>query len=194
MALKIDNLQTTLGTNVIKNGRIVTPGNVSEMFLLPCDGGSWDATACRVVTENVAAAFATSATYTTIPGSTISYMPAPDVKTVIYNFTFSSYWVAAHAILDFKFFIDGTEVLFARHNRSAQYDESRYAFEWPIMVGGTTDVNMGRHSTWTQPKTLYMQVRHYGGSNYGNLNGTYYWDGGASNQFNIPLVGIEAIY
>ena len=123
----------------------------------------------------------------------MTYTPPPGTKQVKYTFQFASYWLNSHAINNYKFFIGGTEVLWARHSRSSQYNEDRYSFEWTINIGGTTSTNTGRQSSWTSAKELKMQFRRYGGSNNNNLHGTYYWDGTAANFFSMPVLTIEAI-
>jgi hypothetical protein len=89
--------------------------------------------------------------------------------------------------------IDGAEVVFSRHNRSSQYNEDRYAFEWTIAIGGTPNANTGRQGAWTSAKALKLQYNQYGSSNYNNLHGTTYWNGTSGNQFNIPILTITAI-
>jgi hypothetical protein len=133
------------------------------------------------------------ATYTDITGSSITYTPPAGTTRVQYEFQFASYWQGAHAINDYKFFIDGAEVVYARHNRSAQYIEDRCTFVWTIAIGGTPSANTGRIATWTTPKIMKMQFRNYGGSNYANLHGTTYWDGTSSIQFSMPHIKITAI-
>jgi hypothetical protein len=193
MVLKVDTILNSSGNVAMVNGYPRRPGQIIEYLAGMCDGGTVTVASGTYTLPNVTALQATTTTYTDINGSTITYMPPVGTNKVIYKFNFSSYWVAAHAINDYKFFIDGIEVLYARHNRSGQYIESRHEFEWVIPIGGTTNTNTGRQAIWATPKTLKMQVRHYGGSNYANLFGTTYWDGASSNQFNLPHISIIAL-
>ncbi len=186
--LKANNIQNIGGTNHFSK-----PGMVIETLSSVCDGSSRTVQSGTYTFQNVTTQQGTSTSYTDITGSSMSYTPPVGTTQVKYTFQFSSYWISAHAINHYKFFIDSTEVLWARHSRSSQYNEDRYSFEWVINIGGSAVANTGRQATWTTPKILKMQVRHYGGSNYNNLHGTRYWDGVEANQLSIPALTIEAI-
>lgn len=186
--LKANNITNVGGTN-----HFTKPGMVIETLSSVCDGSSRTVQSGTYTFQNVTTQQGTSTVYTDITGSSMAYTPPASATQVRYSFNFSSYWVTSHAINNYKFFVDGTEVLWARHNRSSQYNEDRYSFEWVINIGGTGSTNTGRQATWTTPKILKMQVRNYGSNNYNNLHGTYYWDGGGGNQFSMPVLTIEAI-
>jgi hypothetical protein len=169
-------------------------GQTIETISSVCDGSTVVVQSGSYVIQNVTTQQTfVGATYTDINGSIISYTPPAGTTRVEYEFQFASYWVGAHAINDYKFFIDGAEVVFARHNRSAQYIEDRSVFRWTIAIGGTANANTGRQATWTTSKTMKMQFRNYGASNYANLHGTTYWDGTTGNQFSMPHIKITAI-
>jgi hypothetical protein len=191
--LKLDTVQLPNGTNVLVNGYPRMPGQIIEYLSSPCDGSAVTVGSGTYTFPNVTTQQGGTTSYQTITGSSLTYTPPTGATRVVYQFDFSSYFLSTHAINDYKFFIDATEVLFARHNRSAQYQESRYTFTWPIAIGGVTNTNTGRQATWTTGKTLSMQFRIYSGSNNNNLHGTTYWDGTASNQFSIPTLTIIAI-
>lgn len=187
--LRANNIHNTAGVSHFSK----KPGEIIETLTGICDGSTKTVQSGAYTFQNVTTQQGTSTTYTDITGSSMSYTPPASATQVRYSFHFSSYWIVAHAINNYKFFIDGTEVLWARHNRSSQYNEDRYSFEWVININGVANSNTGSQATWTTPKTLKMQVRHYGGNNYNNLHGTRYWDGGESNQFSMPVLTIEAI-
>lgn len=193
--IKVDNIQNTAGTTVLENGYPRQPGQVIEYLSSQCDGSTLSGLEGNFTVENVTAIQAMNNTYADVTGSTIAYKPPSFATKVIYQFTFGYYWQnVAHSIQHFKFFIDSDEVVYARHNRSAQYFESRYTFEWIIPIGGTGDTNTGRQASWTTNKTLKMQSRRYAtSSNGGELHGTTYWDGAGSAQFNIPAITLIAI-
>jgi hypothetical protein len=191
--LKVDNIQNTAGTTLSVNGYPRQPGQIIEYLTGVCDGTNVTVGSGTYTFPNVTTQQAGTAAYQTITGSSLTYTPPAGTSRVIYKFQFSSYWISAHAINDYKFFIDAAEVVYARHNRSAQYQESRYSFDWTIAIGGAANANTGRQATWTTPKTLSMQFRIYGTSNNNNLHGTYYWDGAVSNQFSMPSLTIIAI-
>jgi hypothetical protein len=192
--IKVDELQNTTGQPLLVNGYPRQPGQVIEMLSSVCDGSAVTGASGTYNTEAVTTVQAFSTTYLDITGSTITYTPPPGTTCVTYRFTFMFYWQnTAHSIQHFKFFIDGVEVVYARHNRSASYNEQRYTFEWPIAIGGSTDANTGRQATWTSPKTLKMMSRRYANaSNGGQMHGTTYWDGVGSTQFSIPSISIVA--
>jgi hypothetical protein len=187
--LRVSSVENLAGVN-----HLVKPGMLIETLTSVCDGTQETIQSGTYTFQNVTTQQATTTTYTDITGSSMSYTPPVSATQVKYSFQFSSYWVVGpHSINNYKFFIDGTEVLWARHSRSATHNEDRYSFEWVINIGGTANANTGRQATWTTPKILKMQVRHYGTANYNNLHGTRYWDGAESNQFSMPLLTIEAI-
>lgn len=171
-----------------------TPGSLIESLWSVCDGSTHVLNSGTYTVQNVTAVQTLSATSTDINGSSITYTPPASATKVVYRFSYNSYWVSgSHSILHNRFFIDNVEVLHARHNRSATYNEQRYTFEWVIGIGGNANTNTGRQASWTSGKTLKMQARWYGSGNDANLHGTMYWDGGTSNQFAIPIINILAI-
>lgn len=192
MSAKIDTLKNSSGQDTLVNGYPRRPGRIVEYLTGMCDGSSVTVASGTYRMQQVSAAQATSTSYTPIRGSLIDYVPPAGTTAVTYQFHFSTYWGAAHAINHYKFFIDDAEVVYARHCRSGQYIEDRAVFEWTIDIGAADNTSYGRHSVWSTPKRLYMQVRQYGGSNYANLHGTYYWDGAGSNQFNLPQLTVIA--
>jgi hypothetical protein len=193
--IKVDEIQNSAGTPLLVNGYPRQPGQVIETLAGVCDGSSVTVASGTYTLQNVTAQQAFSTTYLDITGSTIAYTPPPGTTCVVYRFTFMFYWQnTQHSIQHFKFFIDGVEVIYARHNRSADYFESRYTFEWPIAIGGVANPNTGRQATWGSAKTLKMMSRRYAaGSNGGDMHGTVYWDGVGSNQFSIPSISVIAI-
>jgi len=190
--LNVDNIENLSGTAVVVNGYPRQPGQIIEYLARPCDGGIMTGASGTYTVQNVTTQQGTTDSYADVTGSSLAYTPPTGATSVVYRFTFGIYSVTTHDIVDFKFFIDSNEVVYARHNRSGQYIENRSTFEWTIPIGGITDNNTGRQGTWTTAKTLKMQTRRYGGSNYGNLHGSRYWDGGGSNQFQIPTISIQA--
>jgi hypothetical protein len=192
MTATVDTLKNSSGQDTLVNGYPRQPGRIIEYLSGMCDG-SWATVASGTYQfQNVRSAQASTTSYTNITGSSIDYVPPAGASAVTYRFHFSTYWQAAHAINHYKFFINDVEVVYARHCRSGQYIEDRAAFEWTIDIGGADNANTGRQATWNQIKTLYMQVRQYGGSNYVNLHSTYYFDGTTSNQFSMPQLSIIA--
>lgn len=193
--IRVDNISNTAGTTVLSNGYPTQPGQIIEYLSSPCDGSQLTGRSGTFTWQSVTAFQDFSTTYLDVTGSTIAYTPPPGTSRVIYQFSFGYAWQStAHSIQHFRFFIDSSEVVFARHNRSAGWFESRYTFEWTIPIGGVANPNTGRVATWTAPRTLRMQSRRYAASSHGGIvHGTFYWDGTTSNQFNIPSLTLIAI-
>lgn len=193
--LKTTTIVNTAGTTLLNNGYPYRPGQIIEYLSSSCDGSSMIGLSGTYTTTNVTSAQVLTATWADITGSSITYTPPTGTTRVMYRFDFSSYWqTTAHSITHFRFYIDSSEVVYARHCRSMQYLEYRSTFEWIIPIGGNADTNTGRQSSWTTNKVLKLQARRYAtGSNGQDLNGTTYWDGVGSNQFNQPQISIIAI-
>ena len=103
-------------------------------------------------------------------------------------------WVNDHCISHWKLFIDGTEVVDARNSRSGRYMEEKTTLEWIFPIGGTSDSNTGRLSTWDSLKEIKWQVRDYSGGNQRDrLHRVTYWDGAGGQNFSRPMLTITAI-
>ena len=191
---QISRIENANGNVLLDNGYPRQPGRIIEVLTSPCDGSEVRVASGRYKFENVTTQQATTTAYQRIKGSSITYTPPVGATRVTYNFQFNTYWITDHAINDYKFYVDDTEVIYARHNRSQRYNEDRCTFEWTMSINQamTPNINYGQLSRWTQPIELYMMVRHYGGSNYNNLHGTVYWDGASSVQFGIPVLTVTA--
>jgi hypothetical protein len=92
-----------------------------------------------------------------------------------------------------KFYVDGVEVLYARHCRSSRLPEDNSEFMWTIAIGGTTNFNTGRISEWKTPKTLSMWWRAYGTGNARSMHATNYYDGAGLLLRVVPTLTIIAI-
>ncbi len=190
--LKASNIQNLGGVSHFSK----KPGEIIEYLTSPCDGSSVVGLSASYTWPNVTETQNMTATNADITGSSIVYTPPEGTSKVLYKFSFSQAWRnQQHSIQHYRFFIDSNEVIFARHNRSADYLEMRTTFEWTINVGGSTDNNSGRQSSWTSPKTLKMQSRRYATDSHGGVvHGTHYWDGGGlTNVFSMPTLTIIAI-
>jgi hypothetical protein len=191
--IKVDNIQNSAGQDLFINGYPRRPGQIIEYLTSPCDGSQVTVGSGTYTFPNVTTQQGTTDAYADLTGSSIAYVPPAGTSRVIYKFDFGIYFLSDHAITHLKFFIDNVEVLNARHNKSSRYPELKYPFEWVIPIGGTANSTTGRQATWTAQKTLKMQVRRYGASNYSNLHGTVYWDGTGSTQLVVPILTIIAI-
>ena len=191
--LRADTIQNTSGQSLFVNGYPRQPGQIIEYLTSPCDGSSVTVGSGTYTFQNVTTWPGIFSTYTDIMGSVLSYTPPAGTSRVLYRFNFGMWWNNPHAISHFKFFIDSNEVVFARHNRSGYYPEEKYAFEWPIAIGGTPNTNTGRLASWTTARSLKMQWRSYSSSNARQPHVTNYWDGAGSNQLVMPTLTIIAI-
>lgn len=194
--LKVDTIKNSAGTDLLVNGYPRQPGQIIEILSSPCDGSNVTVGSGTYTFPNVTAFQGyIGNTWTDINGSSINYTPPAGTTRVKYEFTFSNYWIGAHAINSYKFFIGSDEVLYARHNRSSQYEESKYTFDWTIAIGGSANPNVGRVATWNSSKTLKMQYYQLGGSNYSNLHSTHYWENAATENvyLSMPTLTITAI-
>jgi hypothetical protein len=192
--LRVANVANAGGTNVLVNGYPTQPGQIIEYLTSPCDGSTVIGRSGSYTWPNVTTQQTLTNSYADITGSSIAYTPPAGATKVIYRFNFAMNWVQDHAITHNKFLIDGVEVLWARQARSGRYPEDKVSFEWVINIGGTASTNNGRQASWASPKTLAVSSRAYNqASNSRNVHGTNYWDGGASNQFVMPVLTIIAI-
>lgn len=195
MALKVDNIQSSNGVSHFSNGYPQRPGTVIEYLTSACDGSNLEGIRGKFPTINVPALGQQgySTEYFPIYGSLIQYLPPSNATRVVYKFQFARYSVTTHDITHYRFYVGESEVVYARHSRSAQYPEERSTFEWTINIGGTDNDNTGRRSLWKDPLNLSLRWRAYGASNYQNLHGTRYFDGTGSNQFSMPVLTLIAI-
>lgn len=190
--IRVDSIQGTNGANYMLNGYNQRPGQIIEYLSNPCDGSTVNSYNGPITWPSVST-WSISYSWVDNPGSSISYTPPPWATKVIYRYEFATWWNSAHAISHHTFYIDGVEVLFARHSRSAQYHEYRGAFEWAINIGGAPNTNTGRVANWNTAKNLKMQWMSYGSSNQIYLHGTTYWGGGGGTYFSMPTLTLIAI-
>jgi hypothetical protein len=192
--VRTNTIRSTAGAAHFVNGYPRQPGQIIEYLSSPCDGSIVTVGSGTYQFQNVTTWPGVFYTYQDLTGSVMVYTPPPGATRVIYRFEFGMWWGGpGHSINHFKFFIEGTEVFYARHNRSGQLAEYKAAFEWPIAIGGTPNTNTGRLASWTSPLTLKMQWRAYGTSNYGQPHVTNYWDGVGANFLIMPVLTIMAI-
>ena len=194
--LNVDNINNSAGTPLLVNGYPRQPGQIVEILTGPCDGSSVTVGSGTYVFPNVTSYQGyVGNVWTDINGSILAYQPPAGATRVRYEFNFSSYWITAHAINSYKFFLDSNEVTSARHTRSGYYMEGKYVFDWTIAIGGAANPSTGRVATWTAPKTFRMQYYQYGGSNYANLHSTQYWETGSvpNTILSVPTLTITAI-
>lgn len=193
--IRVDSIQGTNGANIMTNGYLQRPGTIIETLTSVCDGSTVTVGSGSYTFQNVTTYQQMQTSYTDISGSVISYTPPAGATKVIYNFDFSYCHQTAGVIAHYKFFIDSTEVLYARRTISGEssYPHVRQQFVWPIAIGGSDNSNTGRVANWNTAKTLRVSARSYSGSYYGNWNYSQYWDGAGGGMFAMPILTITAI-
>lgn len=192
--LKVNEIQDANGNVLLSSSTsTVRSGEVIEMLSSVCNGSNVTVSSGTYSFQNVTTQQSSTDSYADVTGSSMTYTPPADATRVIYRFEMSLYSVTSHDIGHWKFYIDSDEVVAARTTYTAQYIGGRYVFTWPIEMGNGNETYYGRVNTWTSGKTLKMQMRRYGVSNYYNIHGTRYWDGGATNVLSLPVLTIIAI-
>ena len=132
-------------------------------------------------------------TYTAITGSSLTYEPPAGTVLVIYEFVTQVGLYSATPIISVRAYLDGTEITDAFTAQAGSYRDDRFIFKWGLNIGGTANASTGRVASWSGTKTIELKAREYGGSNQGNLHTTSYTDGGGTDTFVRPSVGITAI-
>ena len=177
------------------NGTFTSLGGntVQELLSRPCDGGTVTSANGTITFVNVFEVQQLTTSYVDVTGSIVNYQPPAGTHTVIYRFCFQCSCHDADAIAHFRFYIDGTEVVYARHTRRADDYNDRVVFEWPIKIGETADTNTGARANWNSALQLKMQARDYTSSYDMKLHVTNHWDGSSTDMFSMPTLTLTAI-
>lgn len=115
-----------------------------------------------------AGSWSPSDAYQWLPNAYVDYTPASASSRIRFSLSLSYGHINGHGISHCIFYANGVEQ--ARHCIAGQSPEHRHLYVYDVASWGTTSGRIG------------YQVRRYGGSNSGLFHGTFYWDGGASNQ------------
>lgn len=198
--LKVDNIQNASGTSALS---IDSSGNIDltnkagqalEVLAMNCDGEDYVVRSGTYTSTNVNSSLNLSTTYQVVTGSQITYTPPTGTKSVVYQFNFQIRGIDAHGIAHLKFFVDGTEIVYARTNLSANSAMAgRYQYQWVVPIGGTTSSNTGRQSSWTTGKVMKLEAREYGSSNESRIHESAHWNGSGTNTFMAPSICITSI-
>ena len=133
------------------------------------------------------------ATYTRLYGSEFYYQPPPGAIGVRYECLFMLGWNDDHCISHWRFYFDEHEVVSARRSLSGRYMEQIEMLDWYIKIGGETDIKRGRISVWDRPIKMYWEGRDYSsGNERQKIHLTQYWDGGGSDIYCEPMVGVTS--
>ena len=183
-------------------GRSASTGAVLEQFSSPCDGSSITVQSGTYTVQNVTGSQSLTTTHADVDGSVIDYTPPTGTQTVIYTFDFMFRFDDKDPLTHFKLLLDNdsgtaTEVTNARFNiafsETNVATELKQSFRWAFNIGGSTTVATGRVATWTSARTIKLQAREYSSDYEGILHQTGHWDGGGTDQFSQPVIGIKAL-
>ena len=182
------------GTNVLW-GSGAPPGMVLEQFLLPCTGQSITVQSGTYTSQTVTTTQDSSGTWADITGSTISYTPPSGAQLVIYKFITQVGYSTTNVRLSFKFLLNSAEASsFGSHIQTdGNYPNFREVFEYPLLIGGSDDATIGRQATWTTSLQMKLQMKDMGSSYRATLHQMDNYDGGSSDVFIPPIIGITAI-
>ena len=190
-----DNIVLNSSGGVVVGGVSSSGGGntIQEILTRPCDGGTVTSANGTLTYQNVTGVQQLTTSYVDVTGSSITYQPPAGTHTVIYRFCFQCSCHDADGIGHFRFYIDGTEVVYARHTHRADNYQNRAIFEWPIKIGGSADTNTGARANWNSALVLKMQARDYTSSYDMKLHVTNHWDGAGTDQFSMPTLTLTAI-
>ena len=190
-----DNIVLNSSGGVVVGGVSSSGGGntIQEILTRPCDGGTVTSANGTLTYQNVTGVQQLTTSYVDVTGSSITYQPPAGTHTVIYRFCLHITETDADAISHYKFFIGGTEVLYARHTHRADNYQNRAIFEWPIKIGGSADTNTGARANWNSALVLKMQARDYTSSYDMKLHVTNHWDGSGTDMFSMPTLTLTAI-
>lgn len=187
-----DHAGATFINSAVRNTHGFRPGQIIEHVASQCDGSIINSYSGNWTVENVTGGLGLGTGYVNLTGSLINYTPPVGTTLVKYQFNFQTRWIDAHAILHTRFYIDGTEIIYARSTTASQYEEGLRSFIWYIRITGTQNNNTGTVVDWTVPKELKMMIREYGASDEMNVHETTYWDGAGGSVFHQPSIALTA--
>ena len=177
-------------------GITTAASQILEQFYVPCNGYTVNTAHGTRTVETVSAVQNLTTTYIDLTGSTITYRPPTGTTTVIYKFNFHHSLHDADGIAHYRFYVgpsgSAQEVTYARMTISHEF-QGRMSMEWPIQIGGSADADAGVLASWNSDLLLKCITREYGSSNECKVHVTQHWDGGSTDQFSMPLIGITAI-
>ena len=190
-----DNIVLNSSGGVVVGGVSSSGGGntIQEILTRPCDGGTVTSANGTITFQNVTAVQNLTTTYVDVTGSVITYQPPAGTHTVIYRFCWMIAEADADPISHYKFFIGGTEVVYARHTHRADNYQNRAIFEWPIKIGGSADTNTGALASWSSGIELKLQIREYTSSYEAKIHTTSHWDGSGTDMFSMPTLTLTAI-
>ena len=177
------------------SGGIVTgASNVLEVLAMNCDGGTYTVPSGTYTAPNVTSVKSAATHYDDLTGSIITYTPPTGTTAVLYEFS-GNYATGddARVIMSMRFYVDGSEVVYARRGIDGDYGGGLWNFRWVIPIGGTADSNTGRQASWTTGKEMKITFREYSSSYEGRFHIIQEFDGSGTDIFAAPTLTITAI-
>ena len=167
---------------------------VLEQFLSPCDASVISLNQGNVTLADVTAGQQMTSSYVDITGSEITYTPPTGTTQVIYEFQLHCASHDNHGIGTIRLYLDGVWVSDAAFSwGAASHFDSRICYRWGFNIGGTQNDATGRRADWNSGRTIKLQGREYGSSNESKVHLTQYFDGGGTDRFVRPCIGITAL-
>lgn len=183
----------TIQNNILTKNENSCP-NIIESFYSICDGTTFELTSLDVQVPGFQNQFL-STTYEDIIGTKITYQPPPECIGVYYEFNFSLGWNDDHCISHWRFYWDGNEFTQWRRSLSGRYMEQIEILDALIFIRGENaygNSQVADHN-WVTPKVMKWQGRDYSdGNEREKVHLTQYWDGGDTDMFHMPRIGITA--
>ena len=177
------------------SGNIVTGlSNVLEVLAMNCDGGTYTVPSGTYTAPNVTSVMSASSSHDDLTGSIITYAPPTGATAVLYEFS-ANYATGndTRVIMSMKFYVDGSEVVYARRGIDGNYGGGLWNFRWVIPIGGTADSNTGRLASWTSGNELKITFREYSASYEGRFHIIQEFDGSGTDVFAAPTLTITAL-
>ena len=169
------------------------PRRILEQFFCPCDGSTITTSNGDITITDKDDVQLLTTSYVDVAGSSIAYTPPTGTTQVIYEYQFAHGRVDDTPTGHYKLYIDSDEVTDARTSFAAQYGNGVFSIKWGINIGGSAVTATGRQASWSSGKTIKIQAREYSSGSEGALNQVSVWDGGATDTFHRPSIGITAI-
>lgn len=183
---------------------VYEPGEIIEEISGICDGSTIVVKSGSYTLADVTAIQEGTISYQTITGSQISYTPPVGTKRVVYSFYYKWDAVTSSGISHSIMNIDGNDVypsaMTVAGSQNSTYGYATAPVEIRMTINcdaDTNDVNNGKFTSWTSPKTLNVQFREYNETGYqAQIHANVWWNGtSATGNYIImkPHLTIRAI-
>ena len=159
--IRVDSVQGTNGANYMTNGYLQRPGTIIETLTSVCDGSSVTVGSGTYTFQNVGGGQYATDTWTDVSGSLMSYTPPVGTTRIKYTYDFAWRYDSSGPILHVGLYLDGNEIIYARRNYATEgtsYPEIAGSYTWVFAIGGSTDFNTGKISSWNIGRTIKLMT------------------------------------